>query len=304
MKYNLPEIDQNKIYVLRKEAKKRIENDEEIKTFIALNHIKEETVDKCLSKFIKVLDDREICASCQGISHCKRNKGHYQLDLQYDETYETIENTVKPCKFEEVRLRVKKNFIQSDFDESFFDYSLKECLRYFTKERTNLIVSLNNTFKNLKEKMNEPSYFVYGDPEVGKTFILVQFAQGLATSNLGKIAFINSMSYFDKLNNALYNEKEYFTTLFEQLKNVDFLFIDDFGNEYKSPYIFDNIIFPLLSYRLQRKLHTSFTSQYSLEEIREKYTFSKPMQLKVNKLFSSLEGSLKVFELRGMRFPR
>ena len=54
MKYNLPEIDQNKIYVLRKEAKKRIENDEEIKTFIALNHIKEETVDKCLSKFIKV----------------------------------------------------------------------------------------------------------------------------------------------------------------------------------------------------------------------------------------------------------
>ena len=75
MKYNLPEIDQNKIYVLRKEAKKRIENDEEIKTFIALNHIKEETVDKCLSKFIKVLDDREICASCQGISHCKRNKG-------------------------------------------------------------------------------------------------------------------------------------------------------------------------------------------------------------------------------------
>ena len=261
MKYNLPEIDLNKIYVLRKEAKKRIENDEEIKTFIALNHIKEETVDKCLSKFIKVLDDREICASCQGIAHCKRNKGHYQLDLQYDETYETIENTVKPCKFEEVRLRVKKNFIQYDFDESFFDYSLKECLRYFTKERTNLIVSLNNTFKNLKEKMNEPSYFVYGDPEVGKTFILVQFAQGLATSNLGKIAFINSMSYFDKLNNALYNEKEYFTTLFEQLKNVDFLFIDDFGNEYKSPYIFDNIIFPLLSYRLQRKLHTSFTSQ-------------------------------------------
>ena len=239
MKYNLPQIDQNKIYVLRKEAKKRIENDEEIKTFIALNHIKEETVDKCLSKFIKVLDDREICASCQGIAHCKRNKGHYQLDLQYDETYETIENTVKPCKFEEVRLRVKKNFIQSDFDESFFDYSLKECLRYFTKERTNLIVSLNNTFKNLKEKMNEPSYFVYGDPEVGKTFILVQFAQGLATSNLGKIAFINSMSYFDKLNNALYNEKEYFTTLFEQLKNVDFLFIDDFGNEYKSPYIFE-----------------------------------------------------------------
>ena len=48
MKYNLPEIDQNKIYVLRKEAKKRIENDEEIKTIIALNHIKEETVDKCL----------------------------------------------------------------------------------------------------------------------------------------------------------------------------------------------------------------------------------------------------------------
>ena len=65
-----------------------------------------------------------------------------------------------------------------------------------------------------------------------------------------------------------------------------------------------NIIFPLLSYRLQRKLHTSFTSQYSLEEIREMYTFSKPMQLKVNKLFSTLEGSLKVFELRGMRFPR
>ncbi|MGN1295697.1 MAG: hypothetical protein ACI4U5_04750 [Bacilli bacterium] len=304
MKYNLPEIDQNKIYVLRKEAKNKIQNDEEMQTFIALNHIKEETVDKCLSKFIKVLDDRQICASCQGISHCKRGKGHYQLDLQYDEAYDTIENTIKPCKYEENRIKIKKNFLNAEFDESFLDYSLKECLRTFGQERKELILSLNNSYKNLKENMYEKSYFITGDPEVGKTFILVQFAQAIASSNLGKVSFINSMSYFDMLNKAIYNEKEYFLSLFEKIKNVEFLFIDDFGNEYKSPYIFENIIYPLLSYRLQRKLHTSFTSQFTLDEIKEMYTFSKSIKIKVDKLFDSLESQLHVFELRGMRFPK
>ena len=304
MKFNLPDIDQNKIYILRKEAKERIKNDIDIQNFIALNHISDETVDKCLSKFVKVLDDKKTCASCKGISSCKRQNGHYQLDLQYDEAYDMIENTTKPCRYEELRVLAKKNFINSDFDESFLDYSLKECLETFGKERKELVVSLSNSFKNIREKMFEKSYFITGDPEVGKSFILVQFAQAIAKANLGKVSFINAMSYFDKLNNTLFNEKEYFSTLFEQLKNVDFLFIDDFGNEYKTIYIFDNILYPLLSYRLQRKLHTSFTSQYSLDEIKQMYTLSKAMSLKVNKLFSNLESQVKVFELRGMRFPK
>ena len=59
------------------------------------------------------------------------------------------------------------------------------------------------------------------------------------------------------------------------LSNVDFLILDDFGNEYKNEFSRDNITIPLLSNRSNKELFTIFTSQFSIDEVRQLYSIGK-----------------------------
>ena len=51
--------------------------------------------------------------------------------------------------------------------------------------------------------------------------------------------------------------------------------IDDFGNEFKSDYIRDQIVIPLFAERSRAGLRTYFTSQYTLDEIKQLYSLHK-----------------------------
>ena len=50
---------------------------------------------------------------------------------------------------------------------------------------------------------------------------------------------------------------------------------DDFGSEYKNELIRDNIIIPILKNRAKQNKITIFTSDFSLKEIQQLYSFSR-----------------------------
>jgi primosomal protein DnaI len=58
------------------------------------------------------------------------------------------------------------------------------------------------------------------------------------------------------------------------LKQVDILMLDDIGGEFSSAWFRDEILMPLIQYRLSANLPTFFSSNYSLRELTETMSIS------------------------------
>jgi primosomal protein DnaI len=76
------------------------------------------------------------------------------------------------------------------------------------------------------------------------------------------------------------------------LESIEYLVIDEFGSEFKSDYVRDQIVLPLLSERSKEHRITFFASDYSLEEIEELYGAKYGGRLIAKKLVSLIKNNL------------
>lgn len=133
----------------------------------------------------------------------------------------------------------------------------KELLNYFKE-----IV-----LKNLKNNEYFKGVYIYGSFGIGKSF----FSQSLANyfASKGKtVAYINNndlSSHLKQLFSIGYKKT------IDTLKNVDFLFIDDIGSEKNSSWMISEILFSILSHRMQMKKTTFFTSNFSYRQLEKEF---------------------------------
>ena len=83
--------------------------------------------------------------------------------------------------------------------------------------------------------------------------------------------------------------------------NVPVLVLDDFGNEYKSDYLRDTILFPILSERSKTEKITLFTSDFTFEEIAKMYSGKDSDRIRSNQLKRLLQAMcIAPIELKGL----
>ena len=61
----------------------------------------------------------------------------------------------------------------------------------------------------------------------------------------------------------------------DDLKEVDYLVLDDIGAESMSGFVRDDILFNILDYRMENKLITIFTSNHTMKTLREAFIYDK-----------------------------
>lgn len=109
-----------------------------------------------------------------------------------------------------------------------------------------------------------------GNFGVGKTFLSVFFAQRFAFKKKGKVIFINANTLFAK-----FNRRRFFDTdldfFIEQLKKVDLLILDDFGNENRLVQFRDEFLLPILQARFHFGLLTFIVSNFSYADLKKSY---------------------------------
>ena len=134
----------------------------------------------------------------------------------------------------------------------------------------------------------------------GKTYVLAAFCHMLALQDKA-CAFISVPQLLQDL-------KSYFNSGqdngLEDLKEVDYLILDDIGAETLSVWGRDEVLFNLLNDRMLRKKPTYFTSVYTLGELEKHYRTkdSKDEQIKVKRLMERIMSLSQKFELKGRRF--
>lgn len=121
--------------------------------------------------------------------------------------------------------------------------------------------------KYLKSKNKPKALYLSGSFGAGKTYLI-----SALFNELGKQG---EKSIVIHLPDAVRSLKESFDNnygeVFNKLKTVPYLLIDDIGAEYLSPWVRDEVIEPLLDYRMNNNLPTFFTSNYNLKQLEEHF---------------------------------
>ena len=106
--------------------------------------------------------------------------------------------------------------------------------------------------------------YIHGAMGIGKTFISKRFAKKLALKGK-KVGIINLSTLSQKVKSSFSNGG--YENIIEMLKNVEYLFLDDIGAESVSNWFRDEFLFSILNHRMDHRLTTFFTSNYSMKEL-------------------------------------
>lgn len=226
------------------------------------------TINNCnmFNQYLKIVGN---CKNCKDISECKNepvgmsalivtNPNSYQLKRQYCQYMQ------EEKRKEEVAKRFQTLFMPKAIkDASFDNFNVNNLTRQKIYKFANDFA--NNYQKNTSTK----GLYIAGNFQIGKTYALASTANLLAQKGIDSLliylpdmirelkSLLNSGEFEDKIN---------------MLKSVDVLMLDDIGAEMPSAWVRDEILCPILNYRLQEGLPVFFSSNYTINGLRDFYT--------------------------------
>ncbi len=208
----------------------------------------------------------------------------FQMVLEISDSGKLTSHYEETPKQKEAR-HLAENYYIRDFPDEWLNSSLRSFRTSREKElRKQIGASLKDPFKNW--------FYVYGDLGTGKSYALAAFCNDLARKGK-KVCFMNATKRFDELKGLAIKNKEDFLKMMKTLYNLDYLVIDDFGNEYKSDYVRDQIIMPILAERTKNHKVTLFASDFSIDEIEELYSQKYGTKILAKKLANLIRSNLK-----------
>ncbi len=239
-----------------------------------------------LMNYTSLLEESSLeyrnCSECKCLMECKNKiKGYAYLPRIIDGN---IEFEYKPCKYQKHLLKInnyKKNTLNYEVPEAISDASISKIYKT-DKKRYPVINWLLDFIDNYSK--DSKGLYLHGNFGCGKTYLVS------ATFNeLAKAGFKTSIIFYPEfVRQAFYDD---FKDKFDRIKKVDLLLIDDIGAENLTAYNRDEILCPLLQYRMDNKLTTFFTSNLNMEDLKNHLSFSKKGvdEVKAGRIISRIE---------------
>lgn len=142
--------------------------------------------------------------------------------------------------------------------------------------------------------------YIASDNGVGKTSLLIALSNYHYQTNHEKTLFVFWPDFIEKTKRFTDNNVSYIN----KVKYSKRLIIDDLGQESLTPWSRDDILHPILSYRLEKKLPTYITSNYLQEELEGLYTFKSIESRKTKSIIEKLSVLSEEYILSGKNFRR
>lgn len=250
-----------------------------------------------IAKLNDYKDDYNYCKKCPGIEKCAKKTPHISMYIVKDGNY--ISAKYEPCEKIVEQIKLDSRYLVKDFPNEWKSASI-----------STLDLSDNRrlAIKEFIEILNDRSakwLYIKGNHKVGKSFLLVTFANEYIAATKKQVAVIDARIRFKELADLSMSNPEEFKRNLVALSNVALLIIDDFGDEYKNEYIRDQIVMPLLLEREHSNRLTFFSSNYSLKEIQQLYAVGKTAgDIKAKQLVNIIEEMCNVYDVTGIALYR
>lgn len=277
---NIEKIKSESQYALLKEKT--------IQDFLKQHHLDASIMEDYWVEFLDYNDDFHICQSCQGLAHCPKDTVGMQKVLRYYDGQVVLE--LQSCPFGkalEEKRQLLDHFIMSNVSEELMltDLSSLEMIRNpegLSPLRQQALVQI----LKYSQSPSTQGLFLHGPMGVGKTTLLAGLMNSLAKKDK-QIGFIHFPTYLIDLKASFSSgDNEY---AMDRLLKVDYLFLDELGEENITAWSRDEILLTILSYRLLNHLPTFFTSMYGYNELKKVYTLKKGDEIRTNTIISKLK---------------
>jgi primosomal protein DnaI len=239
----------------------------------ALGVAKEE-IPQYVSLLASYEESQKICQACKGLDRCASPTPQLIPALAILDSGR-LGLTLGPCRFAKDRASLLADYLFRDYPDEWLSLSL----RSFRNQRAN---EVKKALSSALRDEAHPWVYLRGGSGVGKSFFLAAFANDLALRGR-TVAFLNANKRFDELKSLAITDRPAFEQAMAALEGSALLVIDDFGSEYKSDYVRDQVVMPLLGERSKKRLPVFFGSRYTLEEIQDLYGASSRSGLIVAK---------------------
>lgn len=236
-----------------------------------------------VNDFSVMLEETENCKNCLGLSECKNNtKGYFTKyennDFSYAECQYKKENRLQNENDSLIQtLYISRRVLNAKLED--FDVN--------TESRKKIFNHIGSFLSKTEEK--KMGLYLYGTFSIGKTFTLSCIANELKKANK-ECLLIYFPDLVVDLKNAIGTDR--FPLLINMLKSIDILMLDDLGSENMTAWIRDEILGPVINYRLLEDKPVFISSNIEPKELVNHLAIDKSSanQLKAERIVSRLQG--------------
>lgn len=268
------------------DIKAKVLQDKSINNFLKKHKVDEASFERNLSFLYQQQQTNEICSACQGKKPC-------QMEVN-------LMTSVLDFYRGNINLKLVKCPYISPINEDlvdlmFFPDNFQSGELFEIKERTEIYSAIKAFYNN---PIDSKGIYLHGKFGTGKTFILLTLAKELTKKNI-KTIYCYYPDLVRHIKNSLGNNT--LEPLVNQLKTIDVLMLDDVGGENNTAFIRDEVLGPILQYRMLGKMPTFMTSNMNIEMLRTHLRETKDDSdyLKSDRIIERITYMMKVIELKG-----
>ncbi len=217
------------------------------------------------TKLMDTVEELENCKNCKGLSMCKNKVLGHVLYPSYDETLKFI---YSPCKYQKELIEKEKN--KRNKINEISNARMKD-IDIYDKNRMEVIKWLKQFFDNYEKVNTLKGLYLHGNFGCGKTYLISALLNELKIKKHANIDIV----YFPEVLRELKEDFSLMESKIKHYQNVDILLMDDIGAENVTPWSRDEILGTILQYRMNNKLTTFFTSNFTIEELESQLAVTK-----------------------------
>ena len=240
-------------------------SDKEFYDYVYSLGIAEDTLKKYTSSLEDSFEEYKNCKNCPGLEECPNKVHGYKYSPEKDQNL--IRFSYIACKKQEKKYHddaYKENLELFCLPKEIKEASLKKLYKD-DKARLPIIKYFKEFIDSYTNKEKAKGLYLTGSFGSGKTYMIAALFNEMAKKGV-QSALIYYPEFLRSLKSSFqtnYSEK------FDYIKKVPLLLLDDIGAENCSAWSRDEVLGPILQYRMEQGLPTFFTSNLTMDELEQ-----------------------------------
>ncbi len=264
------------------EVLKQLSLDPSIKSKMKELGVDETALRSNIPLFLTYQECQKCCKGCKGMEECSLSPLYHTMDLFIDDSG-ILNRRFGYCRYLMEKEKIKNGYLYRDFSDDMLSLNIEALPN--KKDAMDFAIKCSDALTEGKAKT--PWVYLEGESGVGKSTLAVASMNGFI-KNGNRVAYIDCVKRFDELKNLAIKNKRLFDSSMASLSEVDMLVLDSFGNEFKSNYVRDQLLMPLLNARSKKNLFTLFVSEFSYKEIEAMHSYSRDASVLAKRLSALL----------------
>lgn len=256
--------------------KNEVLEDEKIHEFIHENSsiITSQMVDKSLVKLYEFSTQSKNCDKCPSLDGCINLMQGYYPKLKLEGNSIELHYEACPRKVAADDKRKREKLIRSLYvPRDILSATITDFLNNDqSNERFESVGKVTEFIQNYVPDQRQQALYIHGEFGVGKTYLLGAIANEFAERSISSL-IVYFPDFLRELKGSIgdntVNEK------IEMVKNAPVLMLDDLGAESMTSWGRDEVLGPILQFRMLENLPTFFTSNFDFEQLKNHLTFSQ-----------------------------